>query len=105
MPGLRRAGELAVGAAVLRGEAVQPHTSGWRTGLKPQVDLARCVNCLLCWAYCPDCAVVVDGTTFLGFDYDFCKGCEICAEMCPAGAIAMVDEATPVRGATGGDAR
>jgi Pyruvate/2-oxoacid:ferredoxin oxidoreductase delta subunit len=29
---------------------------------------------------------------FAGFDYDYCKGCEICAEVCPAGAITMVAE-------------
>ena len=27
---------------------------------------------------------------------DFCKGCEICAERCPTGAISMVAEDTPV---------
>ena len=55
-------------------------------------DLESCVNCLLCWLYCPDSAVVLDGTTFAGFDYDYCKGCEICAEVCPVDAIAMVAE-------------
>lgn len=78
------------------GEAVQPATSGWRTGTKPRADLVRCVNCLLCWLYCPDAAVLVEETVFAGFDYRFCKGCEICVEMCPVGAIAMVDEATPL---------
>ena len=27
-----------------------------------------------------------------GFDLDACKGCAICAEICPVGAIAMVAE-------------
>jgi 2-oxoacid:acceptor oxidoreductase delta subunit (pyruvate/2-ketoisovalerate family) len=48
------------------------------------------VDCLLCWLYCPDSAVELDGTAFAGFDLDVCKGCEICAEMCPTGAIEMV---------------
>ena len=30
--------------------------------------------------------------TFAGFDYDVCKGCEICADVCPVDAIAMVEE-------------
>ena len=47
---------------------------------------------MLCWLYCPDAAVLVDGEVFDGFDYDLCKGCELCAEMCPAGAIEMVPE-------------
>jgi Pyruvate/2-oxoacid:ferredoxin oxidoreductase delta subunit len=28
----------------------------------------------------------------VGFDYEVCKGCQICVEMCPTGAIAMVPE-------------
>ena len=58
----------------------------------PTVDLSKCVNCLLCWLYCPDSAIVLDGETFTGFDLDYCKGCAICAEVCPVGAIAMVAE-------------
>jgi 2-oxoacid:acceptor oxidoreductase delta subunit (pyruvate/2-ketoisovalerate family) len=82
--------DLRPGGAVLPGEAEQPRTGGWRTGLKPEVELAACVNCLLCWLYCPDSAVRLDGTTFVGFDEDFCKGCELCAAVCPVGAIRMV---------------
>jgi 2-oxoacid:acceptor oxidoreductase delta subunit (pyruvate/2-ketoisovalerate family) len=50
------------------------------------------VNCLLCWLYCPDSAVLIDGATFTGFDLRYCKGCELCAEACPVGAISMVEE-------------
>ena len=32
------------------------------------------------------------GTTLTGIDYDVCKGCELCVEVCPAGAIEMVSE-------------
>jgi len=84
--------ELPVAGTVIAREAPQPHTGGWRTGLRPGVDLSACVNCLLCWLYCPDSAVLVDGTTFAGFDLDYCKGCEICATVCPVAAITMVEE-------------
>jgi 2-oxoacid:acceptor oxidoreductase delta subunit (pyruvate/2-ketoisovalerate family) len=67
-------------------------TGGWRTGVKPSADLSLCVDCLLCWLYCPDSAVLLDGTAFAGFDLEVCKGCEICAEMCPVGAIEMVPD-------------
>ena len=69
-----------------------PRTGGWRTGVKPEIDVAKCVDCLLCWLYCPDSAVQLDGEAFAGFDYDVCKGCELCAEVCPEGAIVMVAE-------------
>jgi len=36
--------------------------------------------------------VLLDGTTFTGFDLTYCKGCEICAEVCPVDAVTMVPE-------------
>ena len=92
MPQLKAWQELPPGGIVVRDEAKRPRTGGWRTGLKPEVALARCVNCSLCWLYCPDSAILLDGTTFAGIDLDVCKGCELCAEVCPTGAIEMVPE-------------
>lgn len=82
------------GGVVLPGDMPRPRTGGWRTGRKPAVDLARCVDCLVCWIHCPDMAVRQKAAVFQGFDYDLCKGCEICVEVCPAGAIHMVPEET-----------
>jgi 2-oxoacid:acceptor oxidoreductase delta subunit (pyruvate/2-ketoisovalerate family) len=90
MAELRTWRELPLGGIVHPGDAPRPETGGWRTGLKPSVTLDQCVNCLLCWLYCPDSAVTLDGTTFTGFDLAYCKGCELCAEICPTGAIEMV---------------
>jgi 2-oxoacid:acceptor oxidoreductase delta subunit (pyruvate/2-ketoisovalerate family) len=84
--------ELPVAGALETGLSPRPLTGGWRTGVKPQADLTKCVNCLLCWLYCPDSAVRLRGTTFLGFDEDVCKGCELCAAVCPVDAIQMVAE-------------
>jgi len=84
--------ELRPGGVVVRDEAEQPLTGGWRTGTKPVADLERCVNCLLCWLYCPDSAVLLDGEAFAGFALDYCKGCELCAAVCPTDAIEMVPD-------------
>ena len=92
MAELRDWQHLPVAGVVLPDEAARPLTGGWRTGERPAVELAKCVNCLLCWTYCPDSAIVLEGETFTGFDLDYCKGCAICAEVCPVGAIAMVAE-------------
>ena len=92
MDGLKSWAELPPGGVVVAADAPRGRTGGWRTGLVPAADLARCVDCLLCWLYCPDSAVELDGTAFKGFDYDVCKGCEICAEVCPENAIEMVAE-------------
>jgi 2-oxoacid:acceptor oxidoreductase delta subunit (pyruvate/2-ketoisovalerate family) len=92
MAALRPWQQLEIAGAVVRNEPDRVRTGGWRTGVKPEVDLSRCVDCLLCWLYCPDSAVVLEGTAFAGFDLEVCKGCEICAEMCPVEAIEMVPD-------------
>jgi 2-oxoacid:acceptor oxidoreductase delta subunit (pyruvate/2-ketoisovalerate family) len=84
--------DLPVGGTVRPADTPRTATGGWRTGEKPAVELSRCVNCLLCWIYCPDSAIVLEGEQFGGFDLDYCKGCAICAEVCPVKAIAMVPE-------------
>jgi 2-oxoacid:acceptor oxidoreductase delta subunit (pyruvate/2-ketoisovalerate family) len=92
VPELSSWNELPVAGIVRPEEAPRLRTGGWRTGVKPAVKLKRCVNCLLCWLYCPDSAVRVEDATFAGFDYDACKGCELCSVVCPVDAIAMVDD-------------
>jgi len=92
MPELTDWRGLPLAGVVHPGDTLQPRTGGWRTGVKPVVDLSLCVNCLLCWLYCPDSAVRLDGTVFTGFDLDQCKGCELCAEVCPVDAIEMVED-------------
>lgn len=84
--------ELPLAGAVHPGDAVPLRTGGWRTGVKPEVELERCIDCLLCWLYCPDSAIRLDGDAFAGFDYDVCKGCELCSVVCPVDAIAMVED-------------
>jgi 2-oxoacid:acceptor oxidoreductase delta subunit (pyruvate/2-ketoisovalerate family) len=81
--------DLPLAGVVRPGEVEPPRTGGWRTGVKPVVDLSLCVDCLLCWLYCPDSAIELDGTAFTGFDYDVCKGCELCSVVCPTEAIRM----------------
>lgn len=94
MSKLKKYSEIPIGGTVITDDVIQPKTGGWRMGLKPKVDLSKCVNCLICWINCPDTAVLTEETTFFGFDYDYCKGCELCAEVCPTKAIEMVPEET-----------
>ncbi|HZQ80935.1 MAG TPA: 4Fe-4S binding protein [Gaiellaceae bacterium] len=85
--------ELPPGGLVTPADALQPRTGDWRTAGRPVVHYESCINCLLCWLYCPDSAVELDGSTLSGIDYDFCKGCELCVEVCPTGALVMTEEA------------
>ena len=92
MPELRTWDELPVAGVVVHDEELRTRTGNYRTGVRPEAELAKCVDCLLCWLYCPDSAIVLDGTRFAGVDLEICKGCEICSEVCPTGAIEMVAE-------------
>ena len=69
-------------------------TGTWRL-VKPLVDTARCVDCGLCWLYCPESAVDWEKGRKAVIDYVYCKGCGICANVCPVRAISMVPEAEP----------
>ena len=59
----------------------------------------RCTMCGNCRVFCPDTSVLDRDTGEYGYriDYDYCKGCGICAAECPRDAVTMVDEATAVR--------
>jgi 2-oxoacid:acceptor oxidoreductase delta subunit (pyruvate/2-ketoisovalerate family) len=92
MPELTTWRELPLGGVVAPGATAQPMTGEWRTSGKPLLHREACVNCLLCWLYCPDTAFLLDGKVVAGIDYDHCKGCELCVEVCPVGAIEMVAE-------------
>lgn len=57
----------------------------------------NCFACDNCWTLCPDSAVLKttelanDGSHYV-FDYDYCKGCGLCAHECPSSFIAMKEE-------------
>ena len=62
-------------------------------------EAGRCLNCGVClecdncWHFCPDAAVIKLGPgQRYRFDYEFCKGCGICAQECPSGHIHMEPE-------------
>ena len=57
------------------------------------LSCGNCFECDNCYGMCPDNAVIKLGPgKRFQFDYDYCKGCGICAAECPCGAIAMVPE-------------
>jgi len=57
------------------------------------MSCGNCFECDNCYGVCPDAAVTKlgDGLRY-AIDYDYCKGCGICAVECPAGAIEMTPE-------------
>ncbi|HEX6456375.1 MAG TPA: NAD(P)-binding protein [Solirubrobacterales bacterium] len=58
------------------------------------LSCGNCFSCDNCYGVCPDNAVIKLGAPGERYeiDLDYCKGCGICAEECPCGAIEMVPE-------------
>jgi 2-oxoacid:acceptor oxidoreductase delta subunit (pyruvate/2-ketoisovalerate family) len=57
------------------------------------LSCGNCFECDNCYGVCPDNAVIKLGPgQRFRFNYDYCKGCGVCAQECPCGAIAMVPE-------------
>ena len=72
------------------------NTGAWRT-MRPILLADKCIvvktgkpSCHLCWLYCPE--ATVSRTIPPVINYDYCKGCGICAAECPTDAIEMVSE-------------
>ena len=86
--------DMAAGGIIPQaGNAVEYRTGGWRT-FRPVRDDEKCINCLQCWVYCPDDAIPVKDQSLkgLGYDLDHCKGCGLCAKICPVKCIEMKPE-------------
>ena len=57
------------------------------------LSCGNCFECDNCYGVCPDAAVIKLGPgKRFEFNYDYCKGCGLCATECPCGAIKMVPE-------------
>jgi 2-oxoacid:acceptor oxidoreductase delta subunit (pyruvate/2-ketoisovalerate family) len=58
------------------------------------MSCGTCFSCDNCYGVCPDNAVLKLGQPgeLYAIDYDYCKGCGICVQECPCGAIEMVPE-------------
>lgn len=88
--------ELIPGCVITEpGNSVEVKTGSWRV-FRPRWIEKNCIQCLFCWIYCPDMAIKVKDGKRQEFDYDFCKGCGICARECPGKkgqkAIVMEEE-------------
>jgi 2-oxoacid:acceptor oxidoreductase delta subunit (pyruvate/2-ketoisovalerate family) len=56
------------------------------------MSCGNCFGCDNCYGVCPDNAIVKLADGQYEIDYDYCKGCGLCATECPCGAIEMEPE-------------
>lgn len=57
------------------------------------MSCGNCFECDNCYGVCPDNAIIKLGPgKKFAINYEYCKGCGICATECPCGAIDMVRE-------------
>lgn len=89
------------GAIVNPGNSVLKDLSASRQGFLPAFRRDKCVDCALCELVCPDlCFVWRDNPdpkarvrrVLVGIDYQYCKGCLKCVEVCPTAALAAERE-------------
>lgn len=80
------------------GSSLMRKTGDWKTD-QPVWDSAKCISCMTCWAYCPDSCIKTEkyinektqkeDVKNIGIDLEHCKGCGICAAVCPPKVAAI----------------
>jgi len=73
------------------GGGVIVKTGEWRS-FRPIIDSEKCTKCRICALFCPDMSILETEDGSFTIDYDYCKGCGICANECTARAIRIVRE-------------
>jgi pyruvate ferredoxin oxidoreductase delta subunit len=90
---------LPLGSVVLEAGSSVKFKTGAGRSMRPKWIAENGIQCRVCWMYCPDMSVKVNSEGKReDFDFDFCKGCGICALECPGKkgnkAIVMEEEGT-----------
>jgi pyruvate ferredoxin oxidoreductase delta subunit len=79
----------------LGGKIVNPGNSannktGFWSSKKPAINHQECIKCKQCVASCPEqCMALNEEKNQIAVDDNYCKGCGVCAEICPKKAIVL----------------
>lgn len=69
--------------------SINKYVGDWRV-VKPVWKADLCIDCQNCWLFCPDTSIISRDKEMVGIDYDHCKGCGICSEVCPTNPKSLV---------------
>ena len=83
------------------GNSISTNLSHSRQGYVPLFLKEKCINCGLCFSTCPDMVFQFVKGEYkgrsmminMGLDYDHCKGCLRCVDVCPVNALVSGIEA------------
>lgn len=90
---LKKSKELKPGAVLKYPEdsSAKYKTGTWKI-FRPVFDKKKCINCMRCVHFCPENCILIKQGKRDKIDPDYCKGCGLCAKVCPVGAIKMIKE-------------
>ena len=93
---LKSAKEIPIGGLIDEpGSSSKFKTGDWRS-FRPITDLNKCIHCMQCVVNCPDDAIPTEGKgndiKRKETDFDYCKGCMICENVCPVKCISRKEE-------------
>lgn len=74
------------------GTSLNYKTGSWRLGKKPKFLQINCTACKMCQLICPDSCITGEEKNTYTANYDYCKGCGLCAKVCHKKDIVMVPE-------------
>lgn len=86
--------KITLGGVGQPGTSLDNKTGSWRVNLRPSFLHVTCTACTLCALSCPEGCIYGKGRNTYYPDYDYCKGCGNCANVCPVDDIEMVSEET-----------
>ncbi len=69
-----------------------PHQAQWEA--ERCFSCGMCTGCDRCYSFCPDLSLLPPGEGRPSYeaDPDYCKGCAVCASVCPRGVMGMRNE-------------
>ncbi|MCG2685944.1 4Fe-4S binding protein [Candidatus Parcubacteria bacterium] len=74
------------------GSTKKNKTGSWRSGIRPVWRSEKCLDCGICFHYCPEETIIFKEGKMHGINYDYCKGCLLCVKECPHKALVAEKE-------------